>query len=130
MLETHHPAFSCPLCRTFANLEEDVEVDGDIDEESVAEVSAVIASVTPVTPVAPILEHSRERDAGAETEVEPDMGMGGSRLGASLRRRQANVPPLPNGVNHEPMAVDFNEDVEMDDEPFSEPDQYAVPLVR
>ncbi|KAI0071678.1 SMAD/FHA domain-containing protein, partial [Panus rudis PR-1116 ss-1] len=25
LLETHHPAFSCPLCRTFANLEEDVE---------------------------------------------------------------------------------------------------------
>ncbi|TFY60199.1 hypothetical protein EVJ58_g5303 [Rhodofomes roseus] len=27
LLETHHPAFSCPLCRTFANLEEDVEVE-------------------------------------------------------------------------------------------------------
>ncbi|KAI0030557.1 SMAD/FHA domain-containing protein, partial [Vararia minispora EC-137] len=25
LLETHHPAFSCPLCRTFADLEEDVE---------------------------------------------------------------------------------------------------------
>ena len=23
----HHPGFSCPLCRTFANLEEDVEVE-------------------------------------------------------------------------------------------------------
>ena len=23
LLETHHPAFSCPLCRTFANLEEE-----------------------------------------------------------------------------------------------------------
>ncbi|KAI0316605.1 SMAD/FHA domain-containing protein, partial [Amylostereum chailletii] len=27
LLESHHPAFSCPLCRTYANLEEDVEVD-------------------------------------------------------------------------------------------------------
>ena len=114
LLETHHPAFSCPLCRTFANLDEDVEVDGDMDEESIADVSAVIASVTPVTPVAPALEHNREHDAGAETEVEPDMGLGGSRLGASLRRRQANVPPLPNGAN-EPMMMDFNEDIEMDD---------------
>ncbi|KAG5644431.1 hypothetical protein DXG03_008526 [Asterophora parasitica] len=44
LLETHHPAFSCPLCRTFADLEEDVEVeveveeeeaDGEVDEESI-----------------------------------------------------------------------------------------------
>ncbi|KZV68396.1 SMAD/FHA domain-containing protein [Peniophora sp. CONT] len=28
LLEAHHPAFACPLCRTFADLEEDVEVDG------------------------------------------------------------------------------------------------------
>jgi hypothetical protein len=29
MLELHHPGFSCPLCRTFADLEADVEVDPD-----------------------------------------------------------------------------------------------------
>ncbi|PPQ75050.1 hypothetical protein CVT24_010463 [Panaeolus cyanescens] len=33
LLEAHHPAFSCPLCRTYADLEEDVEVDAEIDEE-------------------------------------------------------------------------------------------------
>lgn len=27
LLETHHPAFSCPICRTFADLDEDVEVE-------------------------------------------------------------------------------------------------------
>jgi hypothetical protein len=45
LLESHHPAFSCPLCRTFANLEEDVEVeveeeiemDAEADEDSVRE---------------------------------------------------------------------------------------------
>lgn len=117
LLETHHPAFSCPLCRTFANLEEDVEVDGDMDQESIAEMSAVIAATTPATPVAPPMhEHSRERDAGAETEVEPDMGSGtGLRLGASLRRRQANVPPIPNGGLEPPL--DFY-DVEMEDAPL------------
>ncbi|KAG6818768.1 hypothetical protein H0H93_001980, partial [Arthromyces matolae] len=32
LLETHHPAFSCPLCRTFADLEEDVEVEvGEVE---------------------------------------------------------------------------------------------------
>ncbi|KAF7419212.1 hypothetical protein PC9H_001798 [Pleurotus ostreatus] len=29
LLETHHPAFSCPLCRTFADLDDDVEVEMD-----------------------------------------------------------------------------------------------------
>ncbi|KAF8066540.1 hypothetical protein FPV67DRAFT_1195020 [Lyophyllum atratum] len=33
LLETHHPAFSCPLCRTFADLEEDVEVEVEYAEE-------------------------------------------------------------------------------------------------
>ncbi|KAA1472716.1 SMAD/FHA domain-containing protein [Dentipellis sp. KUC8613] len=33
MLDTHHPAFSCPLCRTFADLEADVEVDVEVDVE-------------------------------------------------------------------------------------------------
>jgi len=27
LLESHHPAFSCPLCRTFADLEDDVEIE-------------------------------------------------------------------------------------------------------
>lgn len=78
----------------------------EADEESIAEVSAVIASLSPATPVAPapIHETSRERgDAGAETEVEPDMGSG-SRLGPSLRRRP---------TNHE--MTDLSGDVDMDD---------------
>ena len=29
----HHPGFNCPLCRTFANLEEDVEVENEEIEE-------------------------------------------------------------------------------------------------
>ena len=33
LLESHHPAFSCPLCRTFADLEEDVEVEIEYEEE-------------------------------------------------------------------------------------------------
>ncbi|KAF9556881.1 hypothetical protein CPC08DRAFT_764947 [Agrocybe pediades] len=37
LLESHHPAFSCPLCRTFADLEEDVEVEVEYEEEADAE---------------------------------------------------------------------------------------------
>jgi hypothetical protein len=33
LLESHHPAFSCPLCRTFADLEEDVEVEIELEAE-------------------------------------------------------------------------------------------------
>lgn len=32
LIESHFPGFSCPLCRTFADLEEDVEVDVDMDQ--------------------------------------------------------------------------------------------------
>ncbi|KAF8344850.1 SMAD/FHA domain-containing protein, partial [Amanita rubescens] len=39
LLEAHHPAFSCPLCRTYADLEEDVEVEPtDLDEDADADV--------------------------------------------------------------------------------------------
>ncbi|KAK1223621.1 hypothetical protein PQX77_013518, partial [Marasmius sp. AFHP31] len=37
LLENHHPAFSCPLCRTFADLEEDVEVEIEYEEEPEAD---------------------------------------------------------------------------------------------
>lgn len=80
-----------------------MEIDVEVDEESIAEVSAVIASMSAGNQGH---EHSRERDVGAETEVEHD---GTSRLPPSLRRR--HVPPLPNGND----AVDLNEDVEMED---------------
>jgi E3 ubiquitin-protein ligase DMA1/2 len=79
MLETHHPAFSCPICRTFANLEDDVEVDAisfeleddRAEKESPAPVSAPEdADMLLLSP-----NMGRERD-GAETEVEPDMGFG------------------------------------------------------
>ncbi|KAE9392987.1 SMAD/FHA domain-containing protein [Gymnopus androsaceus JB14] len=31
LIDSHFPGFSCPLCRTFADLEEDVEVEADLD---------------------------------------------------------------------------------------------------
>ncbi|OBZ78257.1 putative E3 ubiquitin-protein ligase dma1 [Grifola frondosa] len=42
LLETHHPAFSCPLCRTFADLEEDVEVEIEQDAISIAEMAGAV----------------------------------------------------------------------------------------
>ncbi|KAI0338436.1 hypothetical protein BDW22DRAFT_1338073 [Trametopsis cervina] len=114
LLDQHHPAFSCPLCRTFANLEEDVEVDVEQDDESIGDSSAIIASVAAAaTPVATAMvstpalghgEHSRERhDAGAETEVEQDVS--GTRLPASIRRRPAGSFPTTE-------IVDLTEDAD------------------
>jgi hypothetical protein len=88
MLEIHHPAFSCPLCRTFANLEEDVEIDAaSFDLENDAAEKEAPAPVSALEDADMLLlspNLGRERD-GAETEVEPEMGIG------SLRR--IPVPP-------------------------------------
>ncbi|KAF9953441.1 hypothetical protein BGZ72_005415 [Mortierella alpina] len=40
MLISNHPGFLCPLCRTFADLEDTVEIDDPIEEEIIAEGSA------------------------------------------------------------------------------------------
>jgi hypothetical protein len=89
LLETHHPAFSCPLCRTFANLEEDVEIDAASFEliDYAAEKDTPAPATTPEDAEMLLLSPNlgRERD-GAETEVEPEMGFGNS-----LRR--IPVPP-------------------------------------
>lgn len=65
MIEAHHPSFSCPLCRTFADLDDDVEVEIDpalLDEgeDSAVEENQLLA----VSVIRPPL------DRGADTEVE------------------------------------------------------------
>ncbi|KIK91713.1 hypothetical protein PAXRUDRAFT_60430, partial [Paxillus rubicundulus Ve08.2h10] len=78
LLEKHTSAFSCPLCRSFADLDEDVEVEPEPDAEE-EDVGWVAFGVTQPTP-APTLDTSARqvvspaphaRD-GAETEVETD----------------------------------------------------------
>lgn len=94
LLEAHHPSFSCPLCRTFANLEEDVEVDTvSIDlEVSAAEDDKPPAPVSApedaeMLLLSPNIGRERGERDGAETEVEPEMMMG---FGG---RRNVPVPP-------------------------------------
>ena len=113
MLESHHPAFSCPLCRTFADLEEDVEVEIEY-EEDFEEVAASDKELTGQCEVDIDVEasddqghvssshnqpgsddvprsrsnsrlelRSAEREAGAETEVEGE----GSSMGIVSRSR-------------------------------------------
>lgn len=130
LLETHHPAFSCPLCRTFANLEEDVEVEieGEVDTESIADVSAAIASVVaverPNTGDGSSRERERERDAGAETEVEADTGM--SRRGRRMPGNGA-APAYMLEPDVHVMAEDVDE--EMDDAAVLPPLPEGSPLL-
>lgn len=92
LLDSHFPAFICPLCRTFADLEADVEVDDPVEgwddqDDGPADADAEIG--TPKTAPAISASISR-RDAedlhnnGMETEVEADTGA--TRLGVGIRR--------------------------------------------
>jgi len=135
LLESHQPAFSCPLCRTFADLDEDVEVeteiqlqddeaDGDDDESGGEGVSSqntpLPNSVVPAMPAITLertRETERERDTGAETEVEADGG-GNSGRGRTFRSRanQLRMGPLvdltePGDVNADRSGGDDDEEM-------------------
>ena len=121
LLESHHPAFSCPLCRTFADLEEDVEVEVEFEEAydgEDAEAEAILdgkdpsgADIdrdvdSPQPDVSMAMEDNlpasrstsglairTEREAGAETEVEGDgQGLGVPSRARNGRRVASRVP--------------------------------------
>ena len=96
LLECHHPAFSCPLCRTFADLEEDVEVEveaesgkdgdggADADDESAPDVPGTaggavladaVAALRPMTAVAvpppPAIPYEHARHGLAVERADP-----------------------------------------------------------
>ncbi|CAO3567321.1 unnamed protein product [Mortierella alpina] len=88
MLISNHPGFLCPLCRTFADLDDTVEIDDPIDEEIVAEGSAVVVEhgsnqgsveqltdpeqhVTTVPPTTDLVSSPRPNDAVATRQESP-----------------------------------------------------------
>lgn len=125
LLETHHPSFSCPLCRTFANLEEDVEVDtASIDLEGDAAEEETPAPLTApedaeMLLLSPNIGRERGERDGAETEVEPDMGIGGS-----LRR----IVPVPPSIIDLAEGSDDDRDAEMADPSSDDPEPPLPPL--
>ncbi|KAF7973356.1 hypothetical protein HWV62_789 [Athelia sp. TMB] len=110
LLEAHASAFSCPLCRTFADLEEDVEIEQEPEEDLDADIPDIdidveeddgIGGATHI--VVPgstagllnVRDRSRERE-GAETEVEADghgSGIGAPRLSHRSRTRVHAADP-------------------------------------
>jgi len=121
LLETHHPAFLCPLCRTFANLEEDVEVDAasiDFEDDSIEKEELRAPDTAPEDAEMLLLSPNigRERD-GAETEVEPEMGFG------ILRR-----VPVPPSIIDLAEGSDDDRDAEMADAPHHDSEPPLPPL--
>lgn len=106
----HAPSFACPLCRTFANLEDDVEVEV-VEQPGIALlVDTTPVIVTPNTPAVGGDDNLRTAapDPGAETEVENDNPNSGPRSGA---RRRSFVPPIP--AHAAPTDVDDAEMVDL-----------------
>ncbi|KAG0249889.1 hypothetical protein BG011_008850, partial [Mortierella polycephala] len=65
LLMANHPGFLCPLCRTFADLEDSVEIDDPIEEEIPAEeVAAAIEKATKEQE--PVMEQVCENSAPPE----------------------------------------------------------------
>ncbi|KAG8899329.1 hypothetical protein FRB99_006778 [Tulasnella sp. 403] len=96
LLELHHPGFSCPLCRTFADLEADVEVDEnelkaieDALDEAEEEANHIDAMESAMNDVA----HSKRGGAGtADDAIVVDSDTGGSPLA-----HRAMASGNPNG---------------------------------
>ncbi|KAL0959059.1 hypothetical protein HGRIS_014359 [Hohenbuehelia grisea] len=124
LLDSHHPAFSCPLCRTFADLEEDVEVEIDPafeDDDSAVEDgpgpkvvgtppnSASPVSGTPTNAEPPSISVAQSvQPPESEIEAELDEEM----IDVDLRGAQPGVAPSAL-VADVPMTVHEEEDADV-----------------
>ncbi|KAG0252221.1 hypothetical protein BG011_007115 [Mortierella polycephala] len=68
MLVSNHPGFLCPLCRTFADLEDPVEIDDPIEEEGAVESNTAAAEGG--TDGHDSVEHLGEPEAAAIPQIE------------------------------------------------------------
>jgi len=144
LLDAHHPAFNCPLCRTFADLEEDVEVDIDpeldmIADEEGSDVPPKTAieprdgkglPMTPGTVITTSIRDRFEREAaedaivaGAETEVEHDFGSRITRMGGSRWHRSQL---MPGGMTVDVTEADDEDEVMANRSHSPSPDLHAV----
>lgn len=137
LLELHHPGFSCPLCRTFADLEADVEVDEN-------ELKAIEAALDEAEEDAnaghvPTTAHAVPAQAAGHTAddaIAVDSDAGGNPAAnrtasaASSRNPFLNAiqghsnPAIPAVTSNGPSAIDEDRQVEDELEPsFDEDDE-------
>ncbi|KAG6370484.1 SMAD/FHA domain-containing protein [Boletus reticuloceps] len=118
LLEKHNSAFSCPLCRSFADLDEDVEIDHEpepedddiIEWEDVGAVAPSPQIFVPATSARRLASPPPLARDGAETEVETDM------LGNEPRSRRQRPTVRTDGHIAIPPMVDLSEHVDLDTE--------------
>ncbi|KAG2354177.1 hypothetical protein BDR07DRAFT_1430280 [Suillus spraguei] len=118
LLEAHTSAFSCPLCRTFADLDEDVEVEAD--PEPGAEVEVISSPEEDDDE-----EERRGKDKlappivrdGAETEVEGDARGPRARIRTAghIVHPQSQPHPCLTVQSHLARDDDLGEDMDMID---------------
>ena len=104
----HHPGFSCPLCRTFADLEADVEQDEDVEleeddddtEEELADPGPGQPSYTKrISTTDSVLPGSRPSIADSFLQgalPEPDFGPDWLDINLESFRSGLNTPPILN----------------------------------
>ncbi|CAO1629364.1 unnamed protein product [Parajaminaea phylloscopi] len=97
MLNLHHPGFSCPLCRTFADLEADVEQDEEWQEALVKEAEAAetarLQGSSTTEPSTPQVERQLDE---LHRAAAPESGLPASATAASL-----NAPSVPSGLRQQ-----------------------------
>ncbi|KAG8993605.1 hypothetical protein FRB94_010688 [Tulasnella sp. JGI-2019a] len=100
MLELHHPGFSCPLCRTFADLEADVEVD-EHELKAIADaLDEAEDSEQPPAPGLPYANGGLEAGRSRDDAILVDSDEGGA---SPQIQRAANGHTLATG-HHDPMS--------------------------
>ncbi|KAF8584640.1 SMAD/FHA domain-containing protein [Ramaria rubella] len=97
LLEMHHPGFSCPLCRTFADLEADVEVENREPESIPEDVVMAVEEVGEASAARKIdAEGGHDIDAEDVEDVEDaDRTSSISSTGAPIEADAAAPIPIP-----------------------------------
>ncbi|EPQ25934.1 uncharacterized protein PFL1_06608 [Pseudozyma flocculosa PF-1] len=100
LLTLHHPGFSCPLCRTFADLEADVEEDEAWQEALLKEAAAAESRAAEGQPAVDVATPRAEVDAPialAATLEATTLSSGGSSAGAAAASSSSPIPARLTG---------------------------------
>ncbi|KAF9371945.1 hypothetical protein CPC16_002751 [Podila verticillata] len=109
LLVANHPGFLCPLCRTFADLEDSVEIDDPIEEDVPAEeaVAAIATSNGQVNAVENVQEPEIiSRPTRAEVVASPMEEAYATPPSEQAHTFQPPEPTYPNNPVIQSMAVD------------------------
>ncbi|KAG0297961.1 hypothetical protein BGZ97_004201, partial [Linnemannia gamsii] len=103
LLMANHPGFLCPLCRTFADLEDSVEIDDPVEEEIPAEGDYVAAAIENATRQH---EATVEQVTGSPVVEEPVAQAGRPLAEALAEEAYAPTPPSVQAHTFQPPEPD------------------------